>query len=412
MKKTKPEKETLKSTIKVNRNRSGAKKRVDLFANLRNTEHPLDNIFPIESSQIQEIVRDESKLEPHGSTNQTGLTNLTSLTTPPSLTELASSTSLTIPTGPTKNSDQPISPIKDFAKVPNSLTRIILAQGLFRGKSKQIYDYLWSVSRGAINPQRVVRRTQKQIQKGAGIGSLNTIKDGLKHLETINLIKKTSAVGEAMGNEYEIYTAEEIGLTGLTGLSNLTKPTQNPVELVKPKYGPTGLTQTIEIKGTSEEAKTFFKDNKTNDDEAFADFIKILQTASEEITGKKLSKHDRGNLEKLAHLLVLELKIAASRTDNISSVPAFLTEILRRKLRNLPTSKDPKTKIDTVGKSETGKYEIKPLNEQEREAALIQLQDFASDDLLQDFKKWYTAEDWKWLTEQIKHDPEISNEVN
>lgn len=37
-----------KSTIQVNRNRGGGKKRPDLFANLRNKEHPLDSLLPEE----------------------------------------------------------------------------------------------------------------------------------------------------------------------------------------------------------------------------------------------------------------------------------------------------------------------------------------------------------------------------
>ncbi len=35
-----------KSTIQISRNRGGGKKRPDLFANLRNVEHPLDGMFP------------------------------------------------------------------------------------------------------------------------------------------------------------------------------------------------------------------------------------------------------------------------------------------------------------------------------------------------------------------------------
>ena len=89
------------------------------------------------------------------------------------------------------------SPEKDFQKVPNSITRNILANGLFRGKSKQIYDYLWSVSRGAIQPKREVQKTHKEIMNGAGIGSRNTIVNGMKHLQSIGLIYFESDVGKS-----------------------------------------------------------------------------------------------------------------------------------------------------------------------------------------------------------------------
>lgn len=142
----------------------------------------------------------------------------------------------------------------------------------------------------------------------------------------------------------------------------------------------------------------------TNDDEAFAPFIEKFQAAAKEITGKKLSTRDRENLEKFADLLVLELKIAARRTGNISSVPAFLTEVLRRKLRDVasPTTRAPKVKPDTIGKADAETYEIKALDEPGREAALEQLREFAGDDFLQDFKKWYTEEDWMWLTKELE----------
>jgi hypothetical protein len=47
---TKPNKanQKPKPTIQINRNRGGGKKRPDLFANIRNLEHPLDNMFPNE----------------------------------------------------------------------------------------------------------------------------------------------------------------------------------------------------------------------------------------------------------------------------------------------------------------------------------------------------------------------------
>ena len=75
-------------------------------------------------------------------------TSISSSPSIPSRARVSSSTSIG------KNSD--ISPVRDFQKVPNSVSRNL---DLFRGKSKQVWDYLWSVSRGAINPSRTVRKS-------------------------------------------------------------------------------------------------------------------------------------------------------------------------------------------------------------------------------------------------------------
>ena len=99
------------------------------------------------------------------------------------------------------------------------------------------------------------------------------------------------------------------------------------------------------------------------------------------------------------------MEAAASRTDTISSMPAFLTEVLRRKLlqgNNSVAAESPKQKAEAVGEpGAAGEYEKKPLDKQGREAALLELRDFADEDFLEDFKKWYTAADWKWLTAEL-----------
>jgi hypothetical protein len=53
--------------------------------------------------------------------------------------------------------------------------------------------------------------------------------------------------------------------------------------------------------------------------------------ATREVTGRELSLAEAHRWRELADVLVTELKIAAGRTT-VSSVPAFLTEHLRRRL--------------------------------------------------------------------------------
>jgi hypothetical protein len=314
-------------------------------------------------------------------------------------------TNATPPTPPTSVKLQPVAPERDFAKVANSIVRDAVPQGLFIGKSKQIYDFLYLQTRGAIQPKRSIRVTKLNLMRSSDIGSERTLLKNLNHLKVIGLIKITEFEGQHGGNEYEVILPEETPPTPPTARQS-PYPPQKVGTLPPVESGVGGVGQPIDNKGVTGYLRLNTK-TKTDDDEAFAPFIKKFQSAAEELTGKNLSVRDAANLEKIADLLILELKIAARRTDSISSVPAFLTEILRRQFFNARQqqssfSKTSKTKPDTVGKSESGSYEIKPLDAQGREAALEQLREFAADDFLQDFKKWYTEDDWSWLIKQLE----------
>lgn len=321
--------------------------------------------------------------------------------------------SLTLPTTPSEKLE-PTSPTRDFQKVTNSITRKAIPSGIFgSGKAKQLYDALYSLTRGAIKPIRVIRITKPRLMKLAGIGTRQTLWLNLEHLESVGLVRKNVLLGEHGGNEYEVFIPEELPELATTPTTPTT-PTSpsNKVYQVQNIEGVVGVEPSPTAPGSqsintwiSDAPKTSFKDNTKNDDDAFAAFIEKFQSASREIIGKKLSKAETENLGKLADLLILELRAAARRTENISSIPAFLTEVLRRQFfasrQQQSSSKPAKIKIDTVGKSDSGSYEIKPLDKKGREEALIQLREFANDDFLQDFKKWYVEEDWQWLMKQL-----------
>jgi hypothetical protein len=68
------------------------------------------------------------------------------------------------------------------------------------------------------------------------------------------------------------------------------------------------------------------------DDEAFAPLVLNFKQATKDITGRESSAVEAERWRELSELLVTELKIAAARTGSVSSVPAFLTEHLRRRL--------------------------------------------------------------------------------
>ncbi len=308
----------------------------------------------------------------------------------------------------TQHNQVEVSPIKDFTKVPNSITKEAIPQKFFKGLSKHTYDILYRHTRGNIKPVRKIQLTKSEIMKLTGL-SFNTIQTHIRYLREAGLVKVEFNIGKHEGSVYEIVVPEEI--------SNPTQPNptqDNPTQdktasKTQPdttqKLGILGVGNVTENKDTYENPKTSLKTNTKNDDEAFASFIEKFQKACERLTGKQLSRRDSDKLSDLADLLILELEVAARRTNSISNVPAFLTEILRRQFfashKQQFSSKSPKVKKDTVGKAESDSYEIKPLDEKGREEALAQLREFAADDFLQDFKKWYTTEDWTWLIENL-----------
>lgn len=337
----------------------------------------------------------------------TPLTALTLPTPPTERTPPTTATKLIQATPPTSDVNLPVSPERDFAKVANSIVREAVAQGLFIGKSKQIYDFLYLQTRGSIQPARNVRITKSNLMRGSDVGSERTLLKNLSHLKAVGLIKIREFDGQHGGNEYEVFLPEESQATPPT-VGTARQPhyaLQKVGTLPSVESGVGGVGQTPVNKDTYSDAKTSFKDYNTNDDEeVFASFIEKFQTATKEITGKKLSKRDSENLGNIADLLILELKIAARRTDTISSVPAFLTEVLRRKLRNTSTNaKISKVRADTVGKPESNSYEIKLLDGKGRAEALGHLREFADEDFLPDFKKWYLDEDWEWLMTNLKN---------
>lgn len=104
---------------------------------------------------------------------------------------------------------QPVAPERDYMKVANSIHREAVPAGLFKGKSKLIYDYLYSRTRGAVVPTRTVQVSRREIMEKAGIGSDKTIRENLLHLSGVGLISWGGAVGAQGGNLYTVYLPEE-----------------------------------------------------------------------------------------------------------------------------------------------------------------------------------------------------------
>ncbi len=337
-----------------------------------------------------------------------------------SVRDVESNTSRNISTGISEaatGTNGEVSPIKDFHKVPNSVSRSL---DMFRGKSKQVWDYLWSVTRGAVQPARSIRKSRKEIKDGSGIGSMVTVDAAIEHLSRVGLLKVSRSIGSPNGNEYEIFTPEEFDPTYTTYTSNTryTSPIQKLDILDIPLSGISSIGYLIENKDTCGDPKTSFKDFKDNDDESLADFARILKNSSEKISGKISSKNQKKNWRQLAELLTMELEIAAARTNSISNIPAFLTEHLRRRLSSKHDNQIPIKNLGmkNVSKSlEVGKplnsdkievqqFIAEPLTEEGREAVLKTMRgyiDRGEIEFMMSMNGVYTAEDWNWLMKNL-----------
>jgi hypothetical protein len=84
------------------------------------------------------------------------------------------------------------------------------------------------------------------------------------------------------------------------------------------------------------------------DDEAFAEFVSLLRESAKDITGRQPSVAEAAKWRELAEVLITELRIAAGRTT-VSSVPAFLSEHLRRRLWKLENRKQPHAGTEEPG---------------------------------------------------------------
>lgn len=231
----------------------------------------------------------------------------------------------------------PIAPEKDFQRIPNSVTRHAIPQGLFKGKSKQVWDYLWSISRGAIKPSRTVRKSRKEIKSGSGLGSMVTVDAAIAHLQAVGLIKVQSAVGSLIGNEYEIFSPEEaLNSPSTSSTSSTSSPTQKVVYLDVLESSISSTTQLVENTGTYPAPNTFLntiEKKRNDDDEPLGGLLRVLNETHEQLTGKEPTFADVMKWQELGELLAIELKIAAARTPNgVSNVPAFLVKHLSTRL--------------------------------------------------------------------------------
>ncbi len=131
-------------------------------------------------------------------------------------------TSLTSHTTPATEA-APVAPVRDFTKVANSIGREAVPAGLFAGKSKQLYDILYGLTRGAVVPARTVRISRPKLMKKAGIGARVTFDANIERLVSVGLIQVQKITGEHEGNEYTVFLPEELSMPSQTSQTSLTR---------------------------------------------------------------------------------------------------------------------------------------------------------------------------------------------
>ncbi len=333
-------------TIKDNDQHTSHTSQASMTSMTSHTATSNDKSFQ-EAILLQQIAPQRSTHDPELIINDTSLTSQTSMTTMPSLTSMPAPTSPTSQTADRalfeqykssiQSSEFPVSPQRDFTKFANSINREAVPGGLFTGKSKQLYDCLYSLTRGAIVPKRTIRISRPKLMKQAHIGSRVTFDANVERLVSVGLISVRQIIGEHDGNEYMVFLPEEVtfsdsSLPSPTSQTSLTDSAQNLDRLVGLETSQTRHSLSSIESDISAASKTSFKTkDDQNDDESFDRFTRALKKAVVEITGREPSESEATRWEELADVLVTELKIAAGRTT-VSSVPAFLAEHLRRRL--------------------------------------------------------------------------------
>lgn len=231
---------------------------------------------------------------------------------------------------------------------------------------QRVYSVMYreTVSRGVrerhFGPKELCERT--------GIRSDRTIRtalDGLISKRSVEIVSHFN--GSPLGPRYRVFEPKEIVSRRKAArieidpqskkiLTPATTPATTPVTTGAgtgaatgdKSYRGTGVDSTgvtgVELAGVSSkyvndiseggESAAGSSSNPTGkaDDEAYAQLLSRLQKGVKDVTGKESGLNEAERWGELADLLVTELKIAAGRTGSVSSVPAFLTEHLRRRL--------------------------------------------------------------------------------
>jgi hypothetical protein len=289
-------------------------------------------LTPVTGVRNKSIIEELPSKDITSTASTTPLTPVTPLTPASEVRGVTDKKRLTPVTG--VNPDA--APKRDFTRAANSIVRDAIPAGVFTGKGKHLYDYLYSQTRGAITPVHSARIPTEKVMAGAGM-TRNTFRFHLERLCNSGLIRVDQRPGEHGGNVYTVLLPEEAGLQrgdrGHRGERGYSADTGENLPLVQgSEVDPSHPGSSPTKSDTYGEGKTSLKTKEINtDDEAFAEFAAAVRKTAKEITGREPSKAEAERWAEVAEVLMTELRIAAGRTT-VSSVPAFLAEHLRRRL--------------------------------------------------------------------------------
>jgi hypothetical protein len=221
-------------------------------------------------------------------------------------------------------------------RVANSITREAVPGGLFAGKAKQLYDYLYSKTRGAMTPKMSVRLTKRELMRGADINTEVTLRSNLNRLRTIGLVETLEMRGVHGGNEYTIYIPDEI-ISG-TGARpsrdsspSISSQKVEALEGLENRGSRGGVNR--ETEGGFPAPNTLLKTTTDDDDgTGLFDFVKEIEKTALELVQSPLpvSEQERERWIECGKTLAEELHKIGMRTGMVSSVPALLNAHLRR----------------------------------------------------------------------------------
>jgi hypothetical protein len=174
----------------------------------------------------------------------------------------------------------------------------------------KVFDHLIRLSVGFNKDWCQVRIST--LQGRTGYRSDKTVRAAINGLIVKGRIARRTHHNNPLGDEYQIRR--------YSGNTEVPQYRSTPAE----------NTPVLESKITGQ-LNTDLKEKRFDDDDAFAAFVNSWREATREITGRETSQSESERWRELADVLITELKIAAARTT-ISSVPAFLSEHLRRRL--------------------------------------------------------------------------------
>jgi len=325
-------------------------------------------------------------------------------------TSLTSQTRETSQTSQTSQSKQTsVSPQNNYQKVPNSITKQAIPAGLFKGKTKQLYDVLYSLTRGAIVPVRVIRVRKGELMKKANIGSRITFDSNIKHLQAVGLIRETVFAGEHAGNEFEVFTFEEMEtIPSQTSQTSLTSSSQKLDRLVSLETSQTSQSLNATDTVSYKEPKTLFKTFLKIDDEApLANAFLKLNEAARFATGNDLTQKDWEAFGEIIELIINETSVARTRAKSVSVYIKFAAENLRRRLYSKTFRSDKNPKIFEPGNGEVAETEaefiVEPLGDK-RELILENFQKMVKSggrESIDVFAANYLPDDWNWIISNL-----------